>query len=134
MVAIRRRCLLVALAALLFDAGTVVLVFEDAPLDAGWPRRVAATLLLAGVAFGGGGFAFAFLERDKEAFAGELTIGELRPGILDGDGDVGRDMAERDAGGNLVDVLSAGTGGAGEMLLEVGFVEMGRGRFHSSPS
>jgi hypothetical protein len=130
----RRRLLLVALPALLFDARTVVLVFEDATLDAGGARRVAATLLLAGVPRGGDGLTLPFLEGREQAFAGKLAIRGLRPGILDGDGQAGRAMAQRDAGRDLVDVLSARTGGAGEMLLEVGFVEMRGGRAHSPPS
>lgn len=78
-------------------------------------------LVLRGI----GGLALALLERGQEPFAGKLAVHALRAGILDADGDVGRQMAQGHARGNLVDILAARTAGAAEGLLKFSFVQGG---------
>ncbi len=100
-----------------------MLGFENALLGAARTCAIAAAEFFAGVADRGDGGAPAGLDGGEETFAGELAIGGLGTGVLDGDDDVRGPMTERDARGDLVHVLSARPGGVGKGLLKIGFVQ-----------
>ena len=95
-------------AALFLDGGPPVFGFEDSLLHRPGPFRLLPPLLLPIVAGLQHRFSFLFLNRPEQAFAGELAVGGLGTGLLDGDGDASGEMAEGDAGGDFVDVLSSG--------------------------
>ena len=98
-------------------------VGEDAAFDSGRAGAFAAA------------FEFAFLEGFffgsfcagaqgfGEAFAGEGAVLGLGTGVLDGDGDAGRNVAEGDFGGDFVDVLATGTRGAVEVFFKIRFLK-----------
>lgn len=97
-------------------------VGEDAAFDGGGARAFAAAFefaFLDGFFFSSFG---ASAQGFGEAFTGEGAILGLGACVLDGDGDAGRDVAEGDFGGDFVDVLAAGTGGAVEVFFEIGFL------------
>ena len=98
-------------------------VGEDATFDGGRARAFAAAFefaFLDGFFFGSFG---AGAQGFGEAFAGEGAVLGLGTGVLDGDDYASRDVPQRDFGGDFVDVLAAGTGGAVEMFFEVGFLK-----------
>ena len=102
-------------------------VGEDAAFDGGGAGAFAAAFEFA---FGDGLFFGLFgagAEGFGEALAGEFAVAGLGTGVLDGDDDAGGDVAESDFGGDFVDVLAAGAGGAVELFFEFGFLE-GLGR------
>ena len=123
--------LVVEMTAVMLDAGAVALGLEDAFLGRAGAFGVLAAEFFAGMAGSVPGLAFALLEGGQQAFAGELAVHGLGAGILYGDSDIRGQVTERHAGGNLVDVLAAGTGRAGKDFLQLGFVQMGDW-FHGS--
>ncbi len=107
------------LPAQLFDRAAFFLGVEDAPLDAAGAGAVASADFLPLGAPGCRGCAALFLQRVGEALAGELAIGGLRAGVLDGHGGAARGVPERDCRGDLVDMLPARARGTGERLLDI---------------
>ena len=106
-----------------FEGGTTFFVFEDAAFYGGWAGAFAAAFEFSFL----DGFFFGLFRARTEGFgqalAGESAVLGLRARVLDGDGDAGGDVAEGDFGGDFVDVLAAGAGGAVEVFFEVGFGE-----------
>jgi hypothetical protein len=88
--------------------------------------------LLAGQ---GGGFA-GIEDAGEEAFPGEGAVAGLGAAILAADGEASGVVEDFDGGGDFVDVLAAGAGGAAEALGEVfraeaeGFEAFGEGGVH----
>lgn len=99
--------------------------FEDAFLRRAGSFGVLAAEFFAIMAGGVAGLAFALLQRSKQPFPGKLPVHGLGTGILHRDGHIGRQMAQRHAGGDFIHVLAAGTRRTGEGLLQLRFVEMG---------
>ena len=102
-----------------------MLGFKDAFLRRARTFGILAAEFFAVVTGGVAGLAVTLLQGGKEPFAGKLPVRGLGTGILHGDGNVRRQMAQRYAGGNLVHILSAWTRRTGEAFLQLRFVEMG---------
>ena len=96
---------------------------EHALLGAAGALGILAANFFALVPGGAHGFALAQLQSSEKTFAGDLPVHELGTRVLNGDGNVGGEMAQGDARGNFVDVLAARPGGAAEDFLQLGFVQ-----------
>ena len=108
----------------LLAAGTMVLVLQHAILHALGARGVLASGFFPGVASGCGSFAFTGLKGGQQTLTGKLAVHGLGTGILNRHGNIRRQMAERHAGRNLVDVLATRPGGPAEGFLQFGFIEL----------
>ena len=112
----------------MFDAGAVVFRPKHPLLYRAGAFGVLAAEFFPGLFDQFGGFALAFLKFGEETFTGQLAVHGLGTRILDGDADIRGEMAEGDAGGNLVHVLPARPGRTAENLLQFGLIQ--RGYFH----
>ena len=114
--------------AFFFDKRPAAFGLEHAVFGSGRAFGGLAAQFLPGLAGRVGRLAFALLERGEQAFPGELAVNGLGAGILDRHRQVGGQMAQGDAGGNLVHVLPARPGRTAENLLQFGLIQ--RGYFH----
>lgn len=110
--------------AVFFAKGAAMFVIQHARLNGPGTGGMLAAYLLAGMPGGGFSVAFPSLESSEQTVAGKLPIDGLRAGILDADDDIGGQMAQGDAGGDLVDILAARPRRAGEALLQFSVVQM----------
>lgn len=109
--------------AILLHAGAMALFRQHSLTDCLRTPGVLTAKFFTSLSGGIGRFAFALLKRCEEPLAGQLPVHALRPRILDRHTDVGRQMTQRDAGGNLVHVLAAGSRCPAERFLEFRFVQ-----------
>jgi hypothetical protein len=65
-----------------------------------------------------------FLDQCQEALASELAVGGLGAGVLDRDGKIGRNVAQRHSGGDFVDILPARTRRPAELLFQIRFFKL----------
>ena len=86
-------------------------------------RRIAAAGEGGFGAAGLSAFAAPFFDFVEESLAGEAAIHGLGAGILDGDGNARGAVDERNGSGDLVNVLAAGSGGAGEGFRQIGLAD-----------
>ena len=110
------------LRSLLLELRPPALGFQNFPLQRSWPRRFSAPLFFALRDFSHALPFSSALDRVEQSFPRELAIYCLRPRILDGDADAGREMPQRHCGGNFVDVLTARPGGPGKRFFEIGVI------------
>ena len=100
-----------------------LLRFEDALLDPTRAFRVLPPLLRHGRPLRRADLGALLFDGVEQPLPGELAVEGLRARILHRDGHAGRHMAQRHRGRDLVHMLPAGTGAAGETLVEICGVE-----------
>ena len=81
----------------------------------------------------GFGLLFPLLQGGEEPLAGKLAVLGLVARVLDRDRDIGREVAQGDAGGDLVDVLAARAGSPAESFLQFS-VNQRNGLLHGKSS
>lgn len=112
---------------LAFDVSAPALGFQHAGFYFAGARTGLTALFLEGLFAAGLFFASAVVQRLQETFAGKLAVLKLGAGVLDGDEDASRQVAQGDFGGGFVDVLPARARRAIKAFFEFSVVELSEG-------